>query len=286
MDDAESRRLYGEKDVSRILKRATELQDERGEMEPHGLTLAELQQIAREVGIAPEAVAAAAAELREPERRGFHLHGAPTSFSHERVVAGEVSGDGWDAMLDEIRRAYRMVGVSDRTGHSLEWTHSGRYAQAQVTVTARDGRVRFRIAEHYPRQAAIFFGPFMALFAGLMPALFVASGLPAPLALALGIALFGVVFVLLRFAFAAHVRRKEQQARALMHRLERLAAAPPPTALTASTTAALASTHADTRADTRTDVPAAAIPLPDPLPDLGPETTDEPPARRARSRRR
>src|SRR5690606_2644139 len=101
----DSRRLYGEKDVSRILKRATEIQGDAGAAETHGLTLAELQQIAREAGISPEAVAAAAAEMgAAPEKsRDFHVLGGPVSFSHERVVAGEVSEETWEAMLDEIR---------------------------------------------------------------------------------------------------------------------------------------------------------------------------------------
>lgn len=220
----DSQRLFNEKDVSRILKRATEIQA-RTDGEGYGLSLAELQQIARDVGIAPEAVAAAAAELDTEEHRGFHVLGGPLSFSVDRVVAGEVTDETWEAMLDEIRRTYHLAGVSSRVGRSMEWTYGGNRQQTQVAVTARDGRVQLRVTEHYPRVAVHLFAPLLALFLSLAPMIAVKAspGWVAALVLLIG---FIAVFMTGHLMFRGISRKKERKARQLLQRLERLVAAP------------------------------------------------------------
>ena len=62
-DEHVPRRLFSEKEISRVLKRATELQDVEGPTETTGLSMEELQQIAAEVGIDPRHLAVAVAEL-------------------------------------------------------------------------------------------------------------------------------------------------------------------------------------------------------------------------------
>ena len=98
MNDLPDQRLparrYGDKDVARILKRATELQRaEPGAADPEGLTLAELSEIAEKAGIDPTFLQRAAAEVstRTPASSFVAKRaGAPMSPSVERVVPGEL----------------------------------------------------------------------------------------------------------------------------------------------------------------------------------------------------
>ena len=63
-EDERSSRRYSEKEIGLILRRATEFQrSEPSAADPTGLTLAELQEVASEVGIDPAYLRRAAAEL-------------------------------------------------------------------------------------------------------------------------------------------------------------------------------------------------------------------------------
>ena len=60
-----SKRRYTEEEVNRILEQATEVERSVGgsPVSAEGMTLAELQSIGREVGIAPESIAHAATAI-------------------------------------------------------------------------------------------------------------------------------------------------------------------------------------------------------------------------------
>ena len=66
-DEHEPRTLFSEKQVSTILRRATEMQQAAKTTDPTGLTSEELQQIAAEAGIDPKYLAAAIAEQAQQE---------------------------------------------------------------------------------------------------------------------------------------------------------------------------------------------------------------------------
>ena len=66
-DEGTPRRVFSEKEVSRVLRRATELQENAKTTDPTGLTSEELHQIAVEAGIDPRFMAAALSELEQEE---------------------------------------------------------------------------------------------------------------------------------------------------------------------------------------------------------------------------
>ncbi len=237
-DEPAPRRLYSEKEISVILKRATEIQEEAGPPDAYGLSLEELQQIAAEAGIDPRYVMAAAAELERggvKDKKRFHLLGAPLSMLSERVVEGEATEEKWEEVLAEIRRTFDLVGVTGQVGRSLEWTHTGRRQQVQVAVTSREGQTRIRIHQHYPKAALLTFLPPVMLayllFGILLGALNVVT---LPLVAALFIGLLGAVFLAMRFAFSRVVRNKERKAGQLLDRLAGIFAAPTPAPLSSS----------------------------------------------------
>lgn len=259
-DDTRDRRLYNEKDVSRILKRATELHAASGTNEVHGLSLPELQQIAREAGIDPDAVAAAAAELDLGPTGRFHPLGGPLSIRLERTIEGHITEASWDAMLDEIRQTFAPVGVSSRAGPSLEWTYNGRREQAQVVVTERNGKVRMLVAQHYPRLAVLMVLPPLSLTAGLLPLILEAYAFSTA-GWAAAIGLLGSILLVARFAFGSIARRRERRATELLRRLEQIVAA-------SSTSPRSIAEPAATQAEEQ----AERAPLPD-LPAPEPEST-------------
>src|SRR5512132_3143 len=82
---------YTEQQLVEILRRASERQ-EGLTTEPDGrFSLAEIQQIAMEVGIAPAHIAAAASEVLQKAEPSTGTLGAPTAFRFERWLDGEIS---------------------------------------------------------------------------------------------------------------------------------------------------------------------------------------------------
>lgn len=223
-------RLYSDQEISAILKRAGEMQATQSPEESHGLSLDELQQIAKEVGLDPRIVAAAAAELEHSgvESKASGLLGAPTSMYIERVLPGEID----DAMMPEVAakigKAFGMVGRSGQVGRSLEWTHGSEQMHLQVTVTPQNGQTKVRVIGKYPKVALVIFAPLMIM--GSMWSWVIPLGLGAPAAVVIALGLVGLMLCYMgaRFGFSRFVRKKERAAETLMRELEAMAEAVKP----------------------------------------------------------
>lgn len=225
-DKRPPRRLFSEKEVSRVLKRATELQAVEGSAETTGLSLEELQQIADEVGIDPRHLVVALAELEQGDDGGFHWLGAPTTVDVERVVEGEVSEQQWERMVQEIRQEFDLVGGAGRVGRSFEWTRDSSDKQAQVTVTPHEGQTTIQIHLRFPDAALQLY--FWSLAAAAALGGFIGGGLDLPGLQAFFVMISAVIvaFLGLRFVFKGTAKKKERQARDLLARLEQIVAEP------------------------------------------------------------
>jgi hypothetical protein len=109
----------GDQEIARILRRAAQLQESDREREAlasdaHGLTLAELKQLAGEVGIEPRYVEAAATERQQEKerRRQFHFWGAPVSAQVERLIEAPVAPDDWEELGACPGKQHGLVGIS------------------------------------------------------------------------------------------------------------------------------------------------------------------------------
>src|ERR1041384_4706622 len=105
-------RSYRDEDVARLLHRASALDRKRQQDAGSGLSLAEVEAIARESGIDPGLVRQAARDLEAEQSSGFSRRflGAPARMSIERVVEGEISVDHHERMAAEIRRLLQPMG--------------------------------------------------------------------------------------------------------------------------------------------------------------------------------
>jgi hypothetical protein len=163
---------FEEGEVRSLLARAMELQ--RGveeETNPVGkggsprLTLAEIRQIAAEVGVEPHYLDLAAAEQERgtaPKQR-FHILGAPTAVERERVLPGAITPEKWERIVPELRLALGKVGVVEQLGQSYAWTSPQELDYLALTREEEGTRLTIRSDP---------FAWFLVYFPGIFPYLF------------------------------------------------------------------------------------------------------------------
>jgi hypothetical protein len=168
-------RRYNEKEVADIIRRASELQQlETTSESSTGLSLAELEQVAREAGLDPALVRRAATDLdtRVSDEQPSAFLGAPTALHLERTIDGEIPAEEYEPMVIEMQSRLGMVGSATTLGRSLQWTvqsadrHRAATRTVQITVTPRNGRTTIRIEERLGGLAGALFGGLMGGLGG------------------------------------------------------------------------------------------------------------------------
>jgi len=138
-------RRYDEAETAFILERAsvdaptdaTSLvpTGERGDG-PRGLSLQQLQAIAAETGIAPEAIERAAAAVRRgdlvPTQRATYA-GLPVGVSRTIDFAQPVSDETWDRLVVLLRETFSARGRVSRLGTLREWNNGNLIALLEPT---------------------------------------------------------------------------------------------------------------------------------------------------------
>lgn len=162
-----TRRRYTEKEVSRLLKRAAELQHNvPAPANPSGVTLDELAQAAREAGLDPALVRQAAAELdaggiaTTGPKLGSALAGAPLRLVLEQTVPGEIKPAAFSALVPRIQAASEVPGQASQVGTTLTWNSANpsNTRMLQVLISSHEGQTLIRIEERYAGLAAALFG--------------------------------------------------------------------------------------------------------------------------------
>ncbi|MDX1495191.1 MAG: hypothetical protein R3253_14075 [Longimicrobiales bacterium] len=159
-------RLYGDEEIGRILKRATELQHREPQAPPAGVTLSELEEIAAEAGIDPSYLRRAALEVEAGHADPTiwsRLLGAELGLFRETTLRGEVGDDGFERIVTAIQAASKEHGQPSLLGRTLTWRAetASKTRTVQVVVTSRDGKTHIRVEENLNQMAS-------GLFAGVM----------------------------------------------------------------------------------------------------------------------
>ena len=148
-------RIYGDKEIGQILKRATELQDEEPSApSSSGLTLQELEEVAVEAGIDPRFLQQAALELgTNPTDSDFwpRFVGDELMLLRETTVPGELSDDGFERVASAIQIGTREHGQPSLLGRSLTWRAETPSKTRTVQVTGH-GDVSRRADTRPPRR--------------------------------------------------------------------------------------------------------------------------------------
>ena len=191
---------YTEQQLVEILRRAAERQ-EGLTTEPDGrFSLAEIQQIASEVGIAPAHVAAAASEVLQILPPATGTLGAPTSFRFERWVEGEISESAIGEIFDTARREVGLQGQVSEALDTVEWRGRSSLGATVVSVARRGGRTKITV--HLDRADAAGVVVISSGLAGLGTAIAVGAAIGTAAATAGPLGIAGAVAVSLGWAGA------------------------------------------------------------------------------------
>jgi hypothetical protein len=213
----------GEESIARILHRAVELQErdrKQGMLPangPRGVSLAELKQMAEEVGINPRYVEAAAAELqqRNTAEGGFHLWGAPSRTELSQVAAGELSQEEWDTLVDLIRRGTGKVGKVTTLGRALEWSSD----TTHISLSPKGGQTRIQILSRYTDWAVAAY--LSAASSGMLLIAILGGAMHQPPLEAVGLSILGVgaAFGVVRGRIQALYRSHHRKMKSLLQHL-------------------------------------------------------------------
>ena len=142
----DSERRYTEDEVSEIIDRATEAPTERISpcSDGTGLTLPELQEIGREVGIPDAVIARAARDLDQP-RPGAVGH---QTFLGQTIGVGRavdlprtLTDDEWHRLVVDLRETFNARGKIEDVGPFRQWTNSN----LQVFLEPSEDGARLRL---------------------------------------------------------------------------------------------------------------------------------------------
>lgn len=98
-------RHYGDEEVRQLLEHATQLQQAGEPEDPEeGVTLAELEEAAAEVGIRPRYIRRAAALLGNPGAKADSAISKWLGVSPHRLIQGEIGDEDWNSLIVEIER--------------------------------------------------------------------------------------------------------------------------------------------------------------------------------------
>jgi hypothetical protein len=232
-------RRYGDSETEAILRRAAELQAS-GPSAPRtdrGLTLAELESIAREAGLDPVLVRQAAREIDRPSAaKAAPLLGAPTRLIAERTFEGELTEELWEAMVGEIQRTIGLPGHVSRVGRTRTWSVLGAmgapgHRSISVSATSAEGQSTLRAEEPIGPLAGGLFGGIMGGLGGggLGAAVGIGLGVfhSAAAGVGLAVGLLATSYGLARMIYIHIARSRQQGMEALLDRLTSQVPEPP-----------------------------------------------------------
>lgn len=143
-------RRYQDHEVRQILDLAIGQEDAPAQVLPagDGLTLSELQEVGREVGVPPDRIAQAVAAL---EGRGDSLPrgtalGLPISVGRVVSLPRSPSDREWELLIAELRTTFGEKGDLTSHGGLREWSHGTLHAFIEPTETGH----RLRLTDSMP----------------------------------------------------------------------------------------------------------------------------------------
>jgi hypothetical protein len=196
-------RRYDDKELAEIFRAAAEgsVSTEGSESRAlagrsaDGLTLDDLQAIAREVGIAPDAVERAARALDRPRAEPVSrtLLGLPIGVARTVTLDRRLTDAEWELLVVELREVFGARGTMRAQGSLREWRNGNLHAYLEPTPTGS----RLRLGTTKGNAAASIAAGSLALITStVVGALSAANGTLSAAALGLGtLAAMGTVLL-------------------------------------------------------------------------------------------
>jgi len=155
-------RRYSDDEVAEIFARASETEQQTRRQLParDGLTLAELQRIGQEAGIAPDLVAQAARSLDQPQQPETPVFlGLPVGAARTVHLERRLTDEEWERLVVDLRETFNARGVIRSEGSFRSWSNGN--LQVLLEPDGKGQRVRFRTVKGNAR-------PYMFAGLGLM----------------------------------------------------------------------------------------------------------------------
>ncbi|MGE0555313.1 MAG: hypothetical protein AB7R55_17930 [Gemmatimonadales bacterium] len=193
-------RRFTDQEVALVLKRAAEAEERRALSSAKGLTLAELQDIAREVGLSPEAIEEAVTGLATRRRsQAPELLGAPLGAKVARGVPGQLDQEALRQLIRVVEDRLDATGtVTDALG-TVRWTrapHGDRFeATTQVSISQAANETQIHVTQRYPGRLRAILHLLPGAWGAMIGGAVAASTVTVPgagIALALGSAALGI----------------------------------------------------------------------------------------------
>ena len=140
-------RRFNEEEVAAIFAKATDVRhaSQRQLTSGDGLTLAELQEIGREVGIAPERVAQAALSIGQLGNASVRRFlGLPLGVGRTVDLDRRLSEEEWEQFVVDLRETFDARGTVRQEGSFRQWTNGNLQALVEPTPTGHRLRLRTR----------------------------------------------------------------------------------------------------------------------------------------------
>lgn len=183
-------RRYSDDEVAEIFRLATAQPPKLGAA-TDGLTLAQLTEIGREVGLSDETVVAAARAVdAAPHSVTRTLLGLPIGVARTVTLDRSVSDAEWDQLVVAARETFAARGTLRQDGAFRQWTNGN--LQLLLEPTAEGHRLRFRTLNGHARRM-ILGGITAVALAGVITAVAVLSGAPGATERLDGMAILGGV---------------------------------------------------------------------------------------------
>ena len=171
-------RRYNQEEVEAIFQRATEVQQSVPQLRrpDEGMTLAQLQDIGREVGISADQISAAASSLqRTGQSTKRTLLGLPIGVGRIVDLDRKLSDSEWERLVVELRDVFDAKGRLKQEGNFKQWSNGN--LQALLEPMGDRHRLRLRTFKSNAR-AFIAGGLGMVVVAALLRVANAAKGQP------------------------------------------------------------------------------------------------------------
>ncbi|MBT8401981.1 MAG: hypothetical protein KJO98_16015 [Rhodothermia bacterium] len=130
------KRRYSETEIKEIFSRASEHQRGADHGSKTGLTLSELQEIGREVGISADAVAEAAASIEPATEIAAKTYlGFPVTVARTVQLPEAPSNEEWDEIVVDLRRTFDASGEVLQEGSLRQWRNGNLKALIEPSDT-------------------------------------------------------------------------------------------------------------------------------------------------------
>jgi hypothetical protein len=139
-----SERRFSEEEVAEILKQAAEAEhaDRNLLKSGSGLTLTELNDIGREVGISAEAIQHAARRFDTTDQTTRRFLGLAIGVGRTVELDRKLTDDEWDRLVVDLRETFDARGVIKQEGTLRSWTNGNLQVLLEPTSTGQRLRMK------------------------------------------------------------------------------------------------------------------------------------------------